>query len=214
VILAIDTATKICSVALSNGKKTIDFIDLNEERAHAEKLAVITQALLLRNELQPENLEALAISMGPGSFTGLRIGMAFAKGMAFPEKLPLIPINTFAAFGEAWAARVNIFNSPMLIFRSHRDRLIACHLPIENGEPQLLLFLESEFQAQFPNCEAILTNDEALRFPQSETILKQVSARNLCEFIHQRQALPRISDYDRLELNYGMEYSPKRWKKS
>ncbi len=209
-ILAIETATNICSAALCNDREIIDFIDLDEERAHAEKLAVISEELLQRNKLTPRELSAIAVSVGPGSFTGLRIGMAFAKGMAFALKLPLIPVNTFSAFGLAFENEMNAFLEPILVFRSHRDRLIGCKLPIENENPEILLFLESQFKERFPGCEAILTNDEQSHFPKVKTFLQKMSGRYLCSYILKNQQQGSL-DYDAIELNYGMEYSPKRW---
>ncbi|HDR03794.1 MAG TPA: tRNA (adenosine(37)-N6)-threonylcarbamoyltransferase complex dimerization subunit type 1 TsaB, partial [Candidatus Marinimicrobia bacterium] len=174
----------------------------------------ITAELFERNAIKAKDLTAIAISTGPGSFTGLRIGMAFAKGLAFAHKLPIIAIHTFAAFGKAFEKDLERFSQPMLVFRSHRDRLIGCHLPIENAEPSLLLFLESEFSHRFPQCDSFLSNDDKLRFPGLVEIHRIMSARYLCQYIHQHPLTKKTGDYAQLELTYGMEYSPKLWAKS
>ncbi len=94
-ILHIETATKNCSVALSeDGRLT----DLLEEAAagysHAEKLHVFIDEILKRNAWKPADLDAVAVSEGPGSYTGLRIGVSAAKGLAYTLDIPMITVPT------------------------------------------------------------------------------------------------------------------------
>ena len=100
-ILAIETATKNCSVAIFENSRLLDFIEQGGDYSHAELLAPFTEALLDRNNLRVGELSAIAISSGPGSYTGLRIGLAFAKGLCYGNKIPLIAISTLKsmAFG-------------------------------------------------------------------------------------------------------------------
>ncbi len=94
-ILCIETTSHNCSVALGIGGTLLDCI---EERgmgySHAEKLHVNIQELLRRNAVDLKDLKSVAISAGPGSYTGLRIGVAAAKGLCFSLSIPLISINT------------------------------------------------------------------------------------------------------------------------
>ena len=92
-ILCIETGTDICSAGLaSNG----DIIALREEsgRNHAGKLAVFAAELLKESGLDPQQLDAVAFAMGPGSYTGLRIGSSFAKGLCYSLGIPLIAIDS------------------------------------------------------------------------------------------------------------------------
>ncbi|MDA9262247.1 tRNA (adenosine(37)-N6)-threonylcarbamoyltransferase complex dimerization subunit type 1 TsaB [bacterium] len=100
-ILNIETATKVCSIALGNNGQLVDFIDILEDGySHSEKLNLSIIDLLKRNELSINNLDSIAISEGPGSYTGLRIGTASAKGFCFGKNIPLIAVNTLEALGN------------------------------------------------------------------------------------------------------------------
>lgn len=97
-ILAIETSGELCSVAVLLDDK--NFIELNflQKHIHSEKLIGMIDTVLENSSVEPAQLKGIAVSMGPGSFTGLRIGLAAAKGIAFGLKLPVIPVPTFDAF--------------------------------------------------------------------------------------------------------------------
>lgn len=92
--LAIETATKMCSVALFQDEQLLENYDEGGAYSHAEKLAPLTQKILAENNLTVGSLSAVAISSGPGSYTGLRIGLSLAKGLCVAADLPLISIST------------------------------------------------------------------------------------------------------------------------
>ena len=95
IILNIETATKNCSVALANEGKTIACKEIAEQNfSHAEKLHVFIEELLAENQLQFSDLNAIAVSQGPGSYTGLRIGVSSAKGFCYALNIPMIAIDT------------------------------------------------------------------------------------------------------------------------
>ena len=94
-ILNIETATKNCSVALAKNGKTIALREIAEEGySHAEKLHVFIEELLTEVGLQFKKLDAVAVSQGPGSYTGLRIGVSSAKGICYALNIPLIAVDT------------------------------------------------------------------------------------------------------------------------
>ena len=94
-ILQLETSTQQCSVALSkNGKCISKKKLLSENFSHSEKLHLFIQDVINEGGITISNLEAIAVSKGPGSFTGLRIGVSAAKGLCFALDLPLIAINT------------------------------------------------------------------------------------------------------------------------
>ena len=95
IILNIETATKNCSVALAKNGKKIACKEIAEQNfSHAEKLHVFIEELLSENQLHFSDLSAIAVSQGPGSYTGLRIGVSSAKGFCYALNLPLIAIDT------------------------------------------------------------------------------------------------------------------------
>ncbi len=94
-ILNIETATKNCSVAIAKDGITIYSKELAEEGySHAEKLHLFIEQVLKAVHLTFKDLSAIAVSQGPGSYTGLRIGVSAAKGLCFALDIPLIAIDT------------------------------------------------------------------------------------------------------------------------
>ena len=95
IILNIETATKNCSVALAKEGKIVACKEIAEQNfSHAEKLHVFIEELLTENQLQFSDLSAIAVSQGPGSYTGLRIGVSSAKGFCYALNIPMIAIDT------------------------------------------------------------------------------------------------------------------------
>jgi tRNA threonylcarbamoyladenosine biosynthesis protein TsaB len=94
-ILNIETATKNCSVALSKDGKTLAIREIAEQNfSHAEKLHVFIEELLLETNASLQDVQSIAVSKGPGSYTGLRIGVSAAKGLCYALSIPLIAVDT------------------------------------------------------------------------------------------------------------------------
>lgn len=93
-ILLIETATQICSVAIANGKKIIAKREIDIPNAHSSKLSLLIEEVMKEAQIAYKELSAIAVSKGPGSYTGLRIGVSSAKGFAYALDIPLISIET------------------------------------------------------------------------------------------------------------------------
>ncbi len=94
-ILNIETSTSNCSVSLSNGEDLIDIIEIdNSSYSHSENLHTFIQQILKKNKFKPKELACVSVSRGPGSYTGLRIGVSAAKGLCFANDIPLISISS------------------------------------------------------------------------------------------------------------------------
>ncbi|RLD61376.1 MAG: tRNA (adenosine(37)-N6)-threonylcarbamoyltransferase complex dimerization subunit type 1 TsaB [Bacteroidetes bacterium] len=93
-ILCIETATVACSVALTSNGNVLSKKETTEKNAHSAKLTLFIDEILKENNIEYTDLDAIAISKGPGSYTGLRIGVSTAKGLCYALDLPLISINT------------------------------------------------------------------------------------------------------------------------
>jgi tRNA threonylcarbamoyladenosine biosynthesis protein TsaB len=93
-ILCLETATPVCSVALCDRAGVIAVRESSENKSHATQLTVFIEELLKESGIRPEDLEAVAVSKGPGSYTGLRIGVSVAKGICYGAGVPLIGIET------------------------------------------------------------------------------------------------------------------------
>ncbi|RWR03795.1 hypothetical protein ED28_02065 [[Pantoea] beijingensis] len=101
-ILAIDTATEACSVALQSNENIDAYFELCP-REHTQRILPMVQQLLSQNNINLQQLDALAFGRGPGSFTGLRIGIGIAQGLALGAGLPLIGVSTLATMAQgAW----------------------------------------------------------------------------------------------------------------
>ena len=94
-ILNIETATKNCSVSLAKNGETVLCKEIAEQGySHAEKLHVFIEQILKETEVSVQDLKAIAVSKGPGSYTGLRIGVSTAKGLCYALGIPLISVDT------------------------------------------------------------------------------------------------------------------------
>lgn len=93
-LLHIETSTTVCSVALSNNNDVIECFETNDGYTHAENLAVFIEKAITDSKIKYSDLSAISISKGPGSYTGLRIGTATAKGLCYALNIPLIAIET------------------------------------------------------------------------------------------------------------------------
>ena len=117
-ILAIDTSTDWCGIALIQNEKCKYNIEEQMPRKHAEKLPRFYESLRDQTNLDELNLNALAVSIGPGSFTGLRVGLGFTKGLAFAKELPIIPVPTL----QIMAANSGLIKDEFTVMMySHRD---------------------------------------------------------------------------------------------
>lgn len=97
IILNIETSTPVCSAAIAINGKVIGLKESFEDKSHASLLTIFIEELFTENNLKPEQLNAVSVSEGPGSYTGLRIGVSVAKGICYAKKIPLIAINTLQA---------------------------------------------------------------------------------------------------------------------
>jgi tRNA threonylcarbamoyladenosine biosynthesis protein TsaB len=93
-ILCLETATNLCSVALCDSAGVVSLRENNELKSHASMLTVFIEQLLKESRIKAQELEAVAVSKGPGSYTGLRIGVSVAKGIAYAASIPLLAIDT------------------------------------------------------------------------------------------------------------------------
>lgn len=99
-ILCIETGTDICSVGISRDGEIISIRESDAGRDHAKKVGVFVNELLRHCNIHPSDLDAVAVGMGPGSYTGLRIGVSFAKGLCYGLNIPLIAISSLRALTQ------------------------------------------------------------------------------------------------------------------
>lgn len=116
-ILHIDTATAIGSVSLSENGVALETMENIEQRDHAATVGIFVKTLLERHHRSPGELDAIAVSAGPGSYTGLRVGAATAKGLCYTWNKPLIAISTLqmmASGMQAAYAGEDVYFAPLI----------------------------------------------------------------------------------------------------
>jgi tRNA threonylcarbamoyladenosine biosynthesis protein TsaB len=107
-ILNLETATTACSVSLSKDGKLLALKEQNGDYSHAENLTLFIEDVLQQSNLSLAEIDAVAVSKGPGSYTGLRIGVSTAKGLCYSLDKPLIAINTLQHTAYSIISNFNI----------------------------------------------------------------------------------------------------------
>lgn len=105
-ILCLETATPTCSVALNDGDRTLALRECKGQNAHSEKITIFINEVLSAAGIGYDRLDAVAVSQGPGSYTGLRIGVSTAKGVCYAADKPLLAIDTLEAMAVGMRQRL------------------------------------------------------------------------------------------------------------
>jgi tRNA threonylcarbamoyladenosine biosynthesis protein TsaB len=129
-ILNIETATTMCSVSIGKDGKLVALKELNGDYTHAENLTLFIEAVVKQAGIQLADLDAIAISKGPGSYTGLRIGVSTAKGLCYSLDKPLIAINTLQHLSLALSEGEDTLLCPMI---DARRMEVYCAVYDSNG---------------------------------------------------------------------------------
>lgn len=193
-ILNIETATKNCSVALAKDGKTIFCKEIAQEGySHAERLHVFIEEIIKEAGITFKDLSAIAVSQGPGSYTGLRIGVSAAKGLCYALNIPLIAVDTL----QALASQVTISSGliiPMIDARRmevysaffsptlEKKREVLAEIIDENsfGDLQETLYFVGDCAEK---CKSVLNKDnyvflEDIKYPSA----KEMSALSYEKF--------------------------------
>jgi tRNA threonylcarbamoyladenosine biosynthesis protein TsaB len=186
----------VCSVALSDNKKIIAEKKINDGYKHAEVLTVFINELFAQNQLNIKQLNAISLNIGPGSYTGLRIGASVAKGIAYALNIPIIGINSLHALYQL--APKNTQNQqayyiPMLDARRmevYCSIYLGTDIEIEKPHPHILhnqsfhQYLEKNICYFFGN-----TNHKAqlvIKHPNAQFIEVEISATAQAIFAHEQ----------------------------
>ena len=127
--LAIDTSTDICSISLYINNQVIDTNDELVDSSHTKLLATNVDLMIKNNNIALDILDYLVLAIGPGSYSGLRVGSSFIKGLAFSIKKNIIPINTI----ESMNSKLDIQGNYYIAIFSHRDYIF--YQEFLNGKP-------------------------------------------------------------------------------
>ena len=100
IILNIETSTTVCSVSIAINGKLAALKEVNDGYSHAEQLELLIQSVVKESGIKMNDLQAVSVSKGPGSYTGLRIGVSLAKGICYGAQIPLLSVPTLEAMAQ------------------------------------------------------------------------------------------------------------------
>ena len=188
-ILNIETATKNCSVAIAQDGITTACQEIaTENYSHAEKLHVFIASVIAQAGISFKDLSAIAVSQGPGSYTGLRIGVSAAKGLCFALKIPLIALDTLSILVEQATIEEGII-IPML-----DARRMEVYSAIFNANKQMI----REVQAQIITSESFSDwNDPIYVLGDCQEKLQPILDRPNFIFMHEL-VFPSAKDMGKL----------------
>ncbi len=167
-ILAIETSSSICGVSILYDREILSTEEKDVNRKHAELLPGITQKALDKANKTLDDIDAIAISIGPGSFTGLRVGLGFAKGLAYSKCLPIVPVPSMLSL----AFSMRKYKPKQGILHSHGNKIFfqsfgwEGNVPFSKIKPRLLKIsdcvqsLSPEFHY---NCENIFPDAKRVK---------------------------------------------------
>ena len=123
IILNIETSSTNCSVSLSNNNKLIDCLEKDSPNySHSQKLHSFISELMEKNNISFKDLDAVAVGIGPGSYTGLRIGLSAAKGICYALDIPLISVSSL----ENMVSNIQFEGVIISTIDARRDEVYSC----------------------------------------------------------------------------------------
>lgn len=161
-ILQIESSTTMCSVALAKDGQCVSERAINDGYSHAEQLAPFVDELLKENNIAAADLSAVAVGEGPGSYTGLRIGVSLAKGICFSANIPLIVVNSLElmCWHPAVRKELNLIKdallAPMLDARRMEVYTAIYDVGLKAKLPVQPMILDEQSYASFLSEEAVL----------------------------------------------------------
>lgn len=115
ILLHIDTATEVCSVALTAGESILSVCESSDGNSHSKNLLPYIDKVLNDAQLEKKEIQGVVVSIGPGSYTGLRIGVSTAKGIAYSLQVPVITVSTLESLANGCKAQFHDSNSCQII---------------------------------------------------------------------------------------------------
>lgn len=166
-ILQIETATPVCSVALSKNGKTIALKEEAAQNIHASSLTLFIDTVMKMADLAYADLDAIAVSKGPGSYTGLRIGVSTVKGLCFALDKPLIAIDTLKMMAQGFLNQQTSFSGlicPMIDARRMEVFTAVYDESLKEREPvNAKIIDESSFKVLLDQREITFIGDGAAK---------------------------------------------------
>jgi tRNA threonylcarbamoyladenosine biosynthesis protein TsaB len=165
-ILSVDTSTSVCSVALHQNGNLIAHTETFLERSHSRNIAHMVDHILAICEIAPQALDAYAISAGPGSYTGMRIGTSTVKGYCFALDKPLVSVSSlFSLAAKLKHKQPDLIYAPMIDARRMEVYTVLFDAELnEITKEQALILDENSFQEQLSKEKMLFGGDGSAKF--------------------------------------------------
>ena len=154
-ILCIETGTDICSVGIARDGELMSLRESDQGRDHAKQVAVFVDELLRETGVKPDELDAVAVGMGPGSYTGLRIGVSFAKGLCYGLNIPLLAVGSLEALTDV---AIKDYEAGLIQIEGWDEALLCPMVDARRMEVYTQIF-NSRCEAQSEVSAEIITED-------------------------------------------------------
>jgi tRNA threonylcarbamoyladenosine biosynthesis protein TsaB len=215
-ILCIDTALQLGAVALSENGKCIAVQHSNQQQEHASFLQPAIQLLMEEVGRPLTDLDAVAVSNGPGSYTGLRVGLASAKGLCFALNIPLLTLSTLHIMAHAMQQQIADTEKPYLLCPMIDARRMEVFTALYNDEleemlPPAAIVLDSDYLAdRFGSYEIYFSGDGASKWKEivKLTNAKFVDTSNVVESLCKLSCI-KFQQNDWANLAYATPYYSK-----
>ena len=219
-ILSLETSTNICSTAIHKDGRLLAYSEIQVEKSHAEQITCLAEQVLINSKVSLKDLDAIAVSAGPGSYTGLRIGSSTAKGFCYSLDKPLIAVNTLQSMASKFLIE-NYLVCPMLDARrmevyyelfDHQNNSIdeTRTMIVEDGAFQELLL---NFRIIFcgngsEKCKHLITSPNALFIENIYPNARDIG--NIASHMALKLNFSSPSDFEPFYLKEFIALQPKR----
>lgn len=178
-VLGIDTATMVCSIGLVKERRSVAEMTLHTRKTHSERLLPMVQQLVADADLTPGDLGGIAVSIGPGSFTGLRIGITTAKSLAFALQIPVAGVPTLDALAAQFP---------------YSRHLVCPVIDAQKGNVYTALYRVEGVYPQRINEYQVMDREELLRCLQSrgESVIMTGETELYAAWMQERPAIPLL----------------------
>lgn len=216
VIICIETSTTNCSVAVSVDGHCRSLRELNNGYTHAENITVFIDSALAEAGYKYEQVNAIAVSKGPGSYTGLRIGVSAAKGLCFGLNIPLISIDTLYSMASSMRGEhdQNVLYCPMIDARRMEVYCALYDNKLNVVEPVNAAIIEpSSFSSHLAKSKIIFFGDGAMKCKELITsenaqFIPEIypGASSICEIAEKKFAEKKFEDLASFEPFYLKDF--------
>lgn len=220
-LLGISTASNLLSLTVTDGEKLLGNISLNESRSHAEKIVIKISELFENIKTDLDSLDGIAINLGPGSFTGLRIGLSTAKGLALGSGLKLYGYTSFEEYLYSAIQEKGVTGKVSVLIDSRKDEFYSANYKVVGKEFTLIDSFElvnlqqaidfgtaSDFTIILESSKYVKEFGENLK----NLIITKADSYYGCLLVQRNTWKYLVDDYDYLEPIYLKNFVPKNKK--